>query len=199
MRTQLEVALGTDTAPQDWPGVARDVLTDVERLGRLADDLLLLARLDGDTATALQSVPVDLAGMAGVGGPPAWVIGDPASLRRMLDNLLANARRHSVAEVDVQAVIVDGAVLVMVDDDGPGLSGDDRERVFERWVRLDDARSREDGGSGLGLPIARSIARAHGGDVRLEVSPLGGLRAVVSLPARDLQVSEPRTWPASRP
>lgn len=184
VRTQLEVALGTPTAPQDWPGVARDVLTDVERLGRLADDLLLLARLDGETSTQLQSVPVDVASMAGVGDLPVWVMGDPVSLRRMLDNLIVNARRHSVARVVVQAAIVDRTVVVTVDDDGPGLSADDRERVFERWVRLDDARSREDGGSGLGLPIARSIARAHGGDVRLEVSPLGGLRAVVSLPAR---------------
>lgn len=181
VRTQLEVALATPTDAQMWPVVARDVLTDVERLGRLADDLLLLARLDGDGAV-VRSLEVDLAELAGQGGSPAWVRGDPIALQRLVDNLVANARKHADT-VQVAVSVGRGAVTVTVDDDGPGVPAPDRERIFERWVRLDAARSRDDGGSGLGLPIARSIARAHGGGVHLEDSPLGGLRAVVTLPA----------------
>jgi len=72
--------------------------------------------------------------------------------------------------------------VVTVDDDGPGVPPDDRERVFERFVRLDDARSRDAGGSGLGLAIVREIAVRHGGSTRLTESPLGGARAELRLP-----------------
>jgi signal transduction histidine kinase len=185
VRTQLEVALGTPTDVATWPLIARDVLTDVERLSRLADDLLLLARLDSGAGSAFGAVPVDMAEVAGQAGPPALVTGDPAALRRMLDNLLTNARRHAATIVEVQVSVEGGVVVVTVDDDGRGLPEGDRERVFERWVRLDAARSREEGGSGLGLPIARSIARAHGGDVSLTLSPLGGVRAVITLPGAE--------------
>jgi signal transduction histidine kinase len=77
----------------------------------------------------------------------------------------------------------DGHVTLTVDDDGPGIPVADRDRVFERFVRLDEGRGRADGGTGLGLAIAREVARAHGGDVALADSSLGGLRAEVSLPA----------------
>lgn len=180
--TQLEVALGTPTDVTAWPLIAREVLTDVERLSRLADDLLLLARLDSGVSSAFGAVPVDMAEVAGQGGPMALVTGDPAALRRMLDNIVTNARRHAATTVDVRVTVEEGAVVITVDDDGPGLPADDRERVFERWVRLDAGRSREEGGSGLGLPIARSIARAHGGDVTLTASPRGGVRALITLP-----------------
>jgi two-component system osmolarity sensor histidine kinase EnvZ len=83
----------------------------------------------------------------------------------------------------VKAERVDGDVVVTVDDDGPGIPPAERERVFQPWVRLDAGRGRGEGGAGLGLAIVRSIARAHGGDVALQTSPLGGLRAVVRLPA----------------
>ena len=74
-------------------------------------------------------------------------------------------------------------MTLTIDDDGPGIPATDRDRVFERFVRLDEGRGRADGGSGLGLAIAREVARAHGGDVTLADSPLGGLRAEVRLPA----------------
>jgi signal transduction histidine kinase len=181
VQTQLEVALSTDTAPHEWPAVARDVLADVQRLSRLADDLLLLARLDSgppklDTA-------VDIGQLACPGGPPVLVTGDEAALSRMLENLTSNAGRYA-AHVEVSTKVVDREVVITVDDDGPGIATADRERVFERWVRLDPGRSSHDGGSGLGLAISRSIARAHGGEITLDSSPLGGLRAVVRLPQR---------------
>ena len=78
----------------------------------------------------------------------------------------------------------DGHVTLAVDDDGPGIPEPERARVFERFVRLDEARDRASGGTGLGLAIVREIARAHGGEIALATSPLGGLRAEVTLPTR---------------
>ncbi|MGH3496359.1 MAG: sensor histidine kinase [Nocardioidaceae bacterium] len=183
IRTQLDVALTTPTDEHEWAEVGRDVRTDVDRIGRLADDLLLLARLDVGTPQHRQAV--DLAALIGRGGPPVWVNGDAPALRRAIDNLVANARRHARGRVEVAATLDGLDAVVTVDDDGPGVAADDRERVFERWMRLDDARARDDGGAGLGLPIARSVARSHGGDVVLLDSPLGGARAVLRLPTND--------------
>jgi len=112
--------------------------------------------------------------------PVAWT--RPEELRRILGNLVDNARRHATAEVLMSARSDGGRVLVRVDDDGPGIRPDDRERVFERFTRLDDARARDAGGSGLGLAIVRGLARSRGGDVRLGESPAAGLRAEVDLP-----------------
>jgi signal transduction histidine kinase len=152
-------------------------------VSRLAEDLLLLARLDSGAPP--RRVPVDARALAGLAGDPLEVEGDPQALQRALDNLLANARRHARQRVQVSAEEVDGAVVVTVDDDGEGVAPADRERVFQRWLRLDDARDRDHGGAGLGLAIARSVARSHGGDVTLMDSPLGGARAVLRLPAAD--------------
>ena len=88
-------------------------------------------------------------------------------------------------EVVLAARSRDDRVLIRVDDDGPGIPPEERERVFERFARLDDARARDAGGSGLGLAIVRELARSRGGDVRLGESPTGGLRAEVDLPARE--------------
>jgi two-component system osmolarity sensor histidine kinase EnvZ len=105
----------------------------------------------------------------------------PDAMRRCLFNLAANAARYG------ETVAITGrrearAFLVSIDDDGPGIPPDQREEVFKPFVRLDDARQ-DAGGSGLGLSIARDIARAHGGEVSLHDSPLGGLRATVRIPA----------------
>ena len=113
----------------------------------------------------------------------ARVLGDPRYLERLVRNLGDNAAHHAAGRVDLSLAASDGHVSLIVDDDGPGIPAADRDRVFERFVRLDEGRDRGEGGSGLGLAIAREVARAHGGEVTLADSPLGGLRAEVRLPA----------------
>ncbi|HEX7745887.1 MAG TPA: ATP-binding protein, partial [Micromonosporaceae bacterium] len=200
MRTQLEVGqrLGERT---DWPAVAADLLADTQRLSRLVDDLLLLARAD-DTSPGRPRVggPVELGELldavaARYPSPPvrftapdrpAWTVGDPDAVSRMVANLLDNAVRH--ARADVRLTVESGERagvpyhVVAVTDDGPGIPAADRDRVFERFTRLDDARPRDAGGAGLGLAIVRQLVRQAGGMV--ELSDAGpGLRAAVLLPA----------------
>jgi two-component system osmolarity sensor histidine kinase EnvZ len=105
----------------------------------------------------------------------------PNALRRCLSNLIANAR-HYGHHVWVGVLPVEDGIDILIDDDGPGIPAAERERVFHPFVRLDTSRNPSTGGVGLGLTIARDVARSHGGDVRLETSPQGGLRARVHLP-----------------
>ena len=105
----------------------------------------------------------------------------PNALKRCLANLIGNARRHG-SQVWLTALPVADGIDILVDDDGPGIAAADRDRVFRPFVRLDPSRNPSTGGVGLGLTIARDVARGHGGDVRLEASPQGGLRARVHLP-----------------
>ena len=105
----------------------------------------------------------------------------PNALRRCLANLIGNARRHG-RHVWLTGVPAADGIDILVDDDGPGVPAADRDRVFRAFVRLDPSRNRSTGGVGLGLTIARDVARSHGGDVKLETSPQGGLRARVHLP-----------------
>jgi signal transduction histidine kinase len=113
---------------------------------------------------------------------PVRVHADAGLVRQALRNLVDNAARHASARVVLASEVADGMALVTVDDDGPGVPADQRERVFERFVRLDDARSRDAGGSGLGLAIVREIAVRHGGGARIVESPFGGARAELRLP-----------------
>ena len=106
----------------------------------------------------------------------------PNAFSRLLDNLVGNAFRYA-GTVEIRATHTRGSLLIVVDDDGPGIPPEKREHVFKPFVRLDDARNQDASGTGLGLSIARDIARSHGGDIMLEDSPLGGLRAVVRIPA----------------
>jgi two-component system osmolarity sensor histidine kinase EnvZ len=106
----------------------------------------------------------------------------PKAFSRLLANLIGNAFRYA-RNVKVTARHQQGTLTVMIDDDGPGIPTDMREDVFRPFVRLDSARNQDSGGTGLGLSIARDIARSHGGDITLDTSPLGGLRAVVEVPA----------------
>jgi two-component system osmolarity sensor histidine kinase EnvZ len=106
----------------------------------------------------------------------------PNAFDRLLSNLASNAFRYA-RTVKVAAVHGNGFLKVVIDDDGPGIPFDRREEVFKPFVRLDAARNQDAGGTGLGLSIARDIARSHGGDIILDTSPLGGLRAVVRVPA----------------
>jgi signal transduction histidine kinase len=201
LRVQLEVAqrLGPSA---DWSGLIDDVLVDVERLDQLVDDLLTLARLDESGAlTRREPVAMDELIETVVHGytharvpvnaviKPVSTIGDPQALRRVAINLIDNAVRYATGSVEVS--IAPGTrgggpvVLLTVVDDGPGIPEEERERVFDRFYRVQESRSRESGGTGLGLPIVRDIVRTHGGQVRLTARDDGkpGLRAVVVLPA----------------
>jgi signal transduction histidine kinase len=198
IRAQLEVALD-HPGRQDWPQTAQDVLADTLRLSSLAEDLLVLARLDEHQVRPAAGQSVDLAVLVteeaerSAGGRvpvtartagPCAVTGDAEGLRRLLRNLIDNAMRYAKSGVEVAARREDEEAVLTVSDDGPGIPAADRERAFDRFVRLDDARSRDEtqtGGAGLGLAIVRAIARTHGGSAYLE-GGTPGLRAVVRLP-----------------
>jgi two-component system osmolarity sensor histidine kinase EnvZ len=115
-----------------------------------------------------------------VGGAEVQV--RPHAFGRLLANMTGNAFRYGKS-VKVSAVHKRGWLTVTIDDDGPGIPEDRREDVFKPFVRLDSARNQDKGGTGLGLSIARDIARSHGGDIALDESPMGGLRAVIRIPA----------------
>ncbi|MGV8976709.1 MAG: sensor histidine kinase [Cellulomonas sp.] len=168
--------------------LAADLEGEVLRMQRLVDDLLLLARVGsapaGRTVVDLEALAhdavgaarqADRVGVAVTGSGSA--LGDAAAIGRVVRNLVDNALRHAATRV--QVTVDDGSVTV--EDDGRGMPESDRERVFERFVRLDEARERDAGGSGLGLAIAREVAREQGGDVTLAAAALGGLRAVLRL------------------
>jgi signal transduction histidine kinase len=193
MRTELEVAQRIPDGT-DWPALADDLLTDVERLSRLVDDLLLLARADDAAtraATPIETVELGrlLAEVAARypavkyerPAVPLRVEGEPDALGRVVANLLDNAARHAASTVTL-AVGADGAYQrITVCDDGPGIPPGDRERVFDRFTRLDDGRARDAGGAGLGLAIVRELVRRHAGTVTLgDAEP--GLRVEVRLP-----------------
>ena len=195
IRTELEVAQRLpDTT--DWLSLSADLLTDVERLSRLVDDLLLLARADDATTTRAAAAPAEpvelgqlLAEVAArypavrYARPamPLRTVGERDALGRVVANLLDNAVRYAEKDV-VLTVAGDGAYQrISVCDDGPGIPAADRERVFQRFTRLDDARARDAGGSGLGLAIVRELLRRHHGTVTLsDAEP--GLRVDVRLP-----------------
>ena len=107
---------------------------------------------------------------------------DLRGARHVLRNLIGNAARYAASRIEARVSLVDGVVRIVVDDDGPGVAADDRERLFEPFVTLDPARTNTRGASGLGLAIVARVARAHGGSARCETSPLGGARFVVALP-----------------
>jgi signal transduction histidine kinase len=163
--------------------LAEIVLEEDVRLQRLVEDLLLLTRMDEGTAH-LRRAPVDLDDILleeaqrlrsttglriRTGGVSAGrVSGDSGQLEKLVRNVTENAARHARSTVELSLTEADGEVLLRVDDDGQGIPPPERERVFERFVRLDEARARDSGGSGLGLAIVAGIAKAHGGAAGLE-------------------------------
>jgi signal transduction histidine kinase len=181
-------------------GLAEPVHAEALRLQRLIDDLLLLARAD-EAGLALRRVPVDVDDLVlaeadrlrpavrvdTTGVTAGRVLGDLAGLRRVLRNLADNAARHAESAVGFGIAARNGSVIVTVDDDGPGIPAEDRKRVLDRFVRLADARARDEGGSGLGLAIVRELVAAHGGAVVIADAPLGGARVVITLPGDDIQ------------
>jgi signal transduction histidine kinase len=193
LRVTLE--FGQDADEAELRASVRDALADLDRLEVLTQDLLVLARSDAqESAPAL--VTMDLADVvteavaATRRGNPGvtvtaqtqscTVAADPAALRSLLSNLLDNAARHARSVVAVDVHPEGSSAIVRVDDDGHGLAPEDCAVVFERFVRLDEARNRDAGGSGLGLAIVAAIAEAHGGSVRAEPGPGGHF--VVMLP-----------------
>jgi signal transduction histidine kinase len=111
------------------------------------------------------------------------VIGDIGGISRVLRNLLDNAVRHAKSRIDIAVATRGDQVVLSVGDDGPGIPNADRGRVFDRFVRLDDDRSREGGGAGLGLAIVAEIVSAHNGTVGIDERPGGGTRVTVTMPA----------------
>jgi signal transduction histidine kinase len=192
LRTQLEVS-------RDYParrvGAVDDQLAEVERMERLVGDLLLLAKAD-ERRLVVRSSPVDLrevvldeverAGSRArvrldtAGVAAATVHGDREELARVVRNLLDNAVRFARARVELSLAERDGHVELSVADDGPGVPAAARERVFERFGRLDEGRARDAGGTGLGLAIVREVVVAHGGSVTVDGAP--GARFLISLP-----------------
>ncbi|MGW5381779.1 sensor histidine kinase [Nocardia sp. NPDC003963] len=193
LRTQLEVA-------QAHPGLLEldGLLGDTVRLEHLAADLLLLARLDAgeqprsdrvDLATLVRD---ELAHRVGDRAPvssdlprePLVITGSRSQIGRVLGNLVDNAQRHAATAVRVTLKRRGGRAVLAVADDGPGVPEADRERIFQRFVRLDDARSRDDGGAGLGLAIVRDVVQRHEGTIRVESADSGGARFVVEFRLR---------------
>jgi signal transduction histidine kinase len=113
------------------------------------------------------------------------VLGEREPLARLVRNLADNAARHARGRVAFALGSEDGDVVLDVDDDGPGIPAEERERIFERFVRLDEARERDAGGSGLGLAIVAEVARLHGGAAEALDRPGGGARLRVRLPRHD--------------
>ena len=184
VRTTLEVAL-VHPDPDGAEPALRTALEETVRMGRLVGDLLLLARLDASARRP--SAPVDLAEVvrevaaeAEVDVVPAQVLGDRDALVRVVRNLVENAARHAGSTVRV--TVTADPVELLVDDDGPGIPEGERERVFDRFHRLDSPRSRDAGGAGLGLAIVRELVTSMGGTVVAEQSPAGGARLRVRLP-----------------
>ena len=176
--------------------------SEASRMGLLVEDLLLLARLDAqrpldrsrvDLLTLATDAVHDARSIApkreisvevfdGPGTPE--VLGDEPRLRQVLSNLMANALQHTpeTAKVTVRVGTEDDQAVLEVCDEGPGMSAEDAQRVFERFYRADSSRARTSGGSGLGLSIVDSLVYAHGGTVRVTTAPGQGCRFTVSLP-----------------
>jgi signal transduction histidine kinase len=198
---QLEVALAhPDRVTVD--DLANELLPEDRRMAHVVEDLLLLARADEDILrVGRRPVDVDDLLLAEAGRlrqrgkvsvdtttiSAGRVLGDRAQLARLVRNLVDNAERHAASTVTLGLETSSNTVRVIVADDGAGVPAAERERIFERFTRLDDARARDSGGAGLGLAIVAEVARAHGGSVRVEGDP--GARFVVTFPAVDTERS----------
>jgi two-component system osmolarity sensor histidine kinase EnvZ len=192
--TRMKLALEL----MDGSPAAAELKSDVAEMERLVNLYLDFARGEGTetpvetdiallieelaAATRRDGTPLAVDHPAGLVVPAEVVIlVRPNALRRCLANLIANAHRYG-QHVWLSSVPVEDGVDILIDDDGPGIPPSERDRVFQPFIRLDASRNPSTGGIGLGLTIARDVARSHGGDVRLENSPYGGLRARVHLP-----------------
>jgi signal transduction histidine kinase len=197
IRTEIEVDQAHPRGV-DLAATHRSVLAEAIGLQNLVDDLLLLARSDAGAAPLRSAGVVDLDGVvrAAAGRTPSVDIGvelqpsggsavrgDRNELVRAVRNVVENAVRHATSRVVVAVTPQSGTIAVTVTDDGPGIPAGERDRVFERFARLDGARSSGSGGAGLGLAIARDIVERHGGTIAIDGSVTDGTRIVLTLPA----------------
>lgn len=183
--------------PDELPGVLPLLVTETRHLASLTDGLLVLARADAGMLHR-RSIDVDVDDIVGaevkrmrtstgltvearIGA--ARVLGEPDDLFRAVRNLVDNAARVARGRIGLSVGVEGTEAVVRVDDDGPGIPVADRDRVFDRFVRLDADRARAHGGAGLGLAIVHSIVTAHGGTVTAGESPWGGARLEIRLPA----------------
>lgn len=194
--TTAEVA-SLDPTGQTWISLQNTVLAETRRMQGLVEGLLTLAKVDSQSLQ-MRCDDIDLEDV--LGGEvhrlrslttlevicdiaPVRIVGDEHRLTQVFRNLLDNAARHAKTTVRLTTQTASDALVVIIDNDGAVIDPADRERVFDRFVRLDDARSSDEGGSGLGLAIAREIVAAHGGKVTVEdADPAGWCRFVVRLP-----------------
>ncbi|TDR78435.1 two-component system sensor histidine kinase RstB [Paludibacterium purpuratum] len=194
LRYRLELTEDADSPAHQ--AMARDL----DEIDKLIEELLLHAKLDRPEAPLTPStfnaagwLDDRIAGQVSLAPELNWVrlpleadaeaiTADHHLLTRVLDNLLSNARRYTNTLVRVSLRLEKGQHVLIVDDDGPGIPPEDRDRVFSPFVRLDSSRHRSTGGHGLGLAIVERIARAHRGQVRIDTSPEGGARFIFSWP-----------------
>jgi two-component system, OmpR family, sensor kinase len=189
---------GAARRPADLERSMTGITRESERMSLLVEDLLLLARLDEGRPLERELVQLDEVVSEAVETArtveperpietsiePAVVLGDRDRLRQIVDNLLSNVRNHTPPEtpVTVRLDSPNGAAVIAVEDEGPGLSPEEAERVFERFYRADESRSRASGGVGLGLAIVAAVAQAHGGDVAAESDPGRRTSFTITLP-----------------
>jgi two-component system, OmpR family, sensor kinase len=191
-------ARGADRRPEDLARSMKGISRESERMSLLVDDLLLLARLD--EGRPLEREPVELDKVVGEAvetaltvepdrpvdfeAERAAVLGDRERLRQIVDNLLSNVRAHTPAGAPVRVRVgsSNGSAVIEVADSGPGLSAEEADRVFERFYRADQSRSRSSGGIGLGLSIVAAVAEAHGGSVSARSEPGEGATFRITLP-----------------
>ncbi|MFF0989224.1 sensor histidine kinase [Kocuria nitroreducens] len=195
--------------PEDVAGAMSRIESEAKRMTQLVEDLLMLARLDerrpaenvdvdlfhlafdavGDARASAPDRRIEVEGLRGGGPVSAWVHGDEFRLRQVVANLVTNALRYTPEGTPIEiAVGVERSVddsfnaVLQVRDHGPGIHGEDAERVFERFYRADSSRTRETGGTGLGLSIVAAIVQQHDGTVRLTETPGGGATMTVRVP-----------------
>ncbi|HSX99818.1 MAG TPA: ATP-binding protein, partial [Streptomyces sp.] len=200
LRTQLEVGAAHPEL-LDLEGAVEDTV----RLQSLATDLLLLARLDAgekpppearfDLAKVVRDEVASREGVTWDGDDFVELRGSRNQICRVLGNLLDNAHRHAHERVAVTLRTTPQWAILQVMDDGAGVPEADRERIFERFVRLDESRARDDGGAGLGLAIARDIAVRHSGTLTVGDAPGGGALFELRLPREAQGRGEPRDQP----
>lgn len=189
-RFALELVADTD-APAERAALAERAAEDLDQMERLLEELLAYLRLDALRELTLQHTDLRaLADSLAEQRVPVVVRGEgaaevePRLLRRALRNLMANAARHAASQVAVEVEVRDGLARLSVDDDGPGIPEGERERLLQPFHRGQSARTLDPSGSGLGLPIAARVVRAHGGVLQIEEGSLGGARVSLVFPER---------------